>query len=143
MTRSHPAEDDVVDGGQPAPVDVDVHGEQLDDAVIALKDAAQAVGPALARQGREEADVAEVDAQRRHPAAEQAPQGAQDGAVAAEDEAEVRRAHQILVDDRVAEGRRVGVLGGLVVRHEQLDAQLLAQLAQRGHGAGDRGRRRR
>ena len=63
--------------------------EQVDDAVVAAHDGCKAFRPAVPRQRRQEAHVAEVDAERRHTAAEQAAQGAQDRAVAAEDEAEV------------------------------------------------------
>ncbi len=80
-----------------------------------------------------------------HAAAEQATQSAQDGAVAAEHDADVGGVQGRLVDDRVAEGRRIVVPGGLLGRHEQLEAERLAQRGQlrqrRGRGrarhAGD------
>ena len=116
-------------------VDLDVDGEQVDDAVVAGEDGCEAAAPVVARQRREEADVAVVDAERRHGAAEQATQRAQDGAVAAEDEAEIGVAQRRLVDDRVAESVDGRVPGRLVGRHEQLEPEALAgrgQLRQRG-----------
>ena len=94
-------------------------------------------GPVVARQRREEADVAVVDAERRDAAAEQAAERAQDGAVAAEHEADVGGAESRLVDDRVAE-RAIGAVvpGGLVGGHQQLErrerSRERGQLRQRG-----------
>ena len=78
--------------------------------------ASRPLSQSVARQRREEADVAVVDAERGHPAAEEAAEGAQDGAVAAEDEADVGGPQRLLVDDRVAEPGDAWVLGRLVVR---------------------------
>src|SRR5674476_892400 len=84
VPRGDPAEDDVVDGREAPAVDLDVDGEQLDDPVLPAEDALETAAPVVASKRREKADVAVVDAQRGHGAAEEAPERTQDRAVAAD-----------------------------------------------------------
>ncbi len=106
---------------------VDIDGEQLDQPILAGDDLGEIVAPPDGRQTGEEADVAEVDSNGRHTAAEQATERAQDGAVAAEHQAHIGGAHAVLVDSLIAEfaGRRM--LGKLVGRHRQLEAETLTR----------------
>src|SRR4029453_4320513 len=78
--------DDAVDRDVPLAASLRAERPQLDDDVLAPKDALKARFEILGRDRREEAHLAEVDADHRRPAAEREPERAEHRAVAAEDE---------------------------------------------------------
>ena len=110
--------DDVVHGHAPLAVQLELEGRQLDDDVLAGKDARNLRVQLVLGDRGQESDPSEVDPDRRDAGAEQPAEGAQHRAVAAQDEDElcvgeiVRR----LVDV---------VLRQLVLREDEVDARSL------------------
>ena len=96
---------------------LELERRQLDDVVLTREDAPEPRLEVAPSHRAEEADAAEVDADDRDARREEARERAQDGAVAAE--------HHREVGGRCVRARSDPVLGGLVVRVQQLDAVLL------------------
>ena len=119
---------------KPVAVDLHVDGEQVDDAVPPCEDVLQPLPPVVPRQRREEAHVTVVDAQRGHAAVQQASEGAQHRAVAAEHQAHVCPGRGEVVDQAVAEAGELRVLGRLFGGRNELQAEPLAVRGELGQG---------
>ena len=98
---------------QRSPPADDLQRGQLDELELAGERAADALLERVRLDRREEADASEVDAEHGHAGAEEAPQRPQHRPVAAE--------HDREVGARDVASAAVAVLGGLLVRQQQLD----------------------